>query len=240
MTTIGMIDDPAAVVEGRLDRTSSSSFIPVSVPVEKTITTTLLGSGIISQIIIALLFTYFVLSGSGLVGLLSCRFQQLVLKNVYFKHIILFITIFVTTFVLGWYTETAIIQGKVQYNRIVGENFENSSKTRPSAGRILLTYLFYTLIIYSIFLATTKCEIEYLLVFFILILIHFVILLMDLYSPDNKTDTLNAHDSPVMYLAFFVLMIGTGMYIFRQMEEHSGEWSTLKFIFGEPTCVEVK
>jgi hypothetical protein len=230
-----MTEDASVGIEAPLNRPSA---VPVPVPSESITTSgsgSLLGSGIISQIIIALLFTYFVLSGGGLVGLLSCRFQELILTNSYFKHIILFITIYVTTFILGWYTETAIIQGKVQYSSIIGETF-TSEKSKPSSTRILLTYLFYTTIIYIIFLATTKCEIEYLLIFFVLMLIHLIILLVDLYSPDNTSDRLTSHDSVIMYLAFFVLILGTGMYTFRQIEEHSGEWSTLKFIFGEPKC----
>jgi hypothetical protein len=246
MSTIGMIDDPDAVIEGR---------IPLRTNIQETNTnnknntnnTNNIGTGIISQLVISLLFIYFILSGSGLIGLLSCQFQKLILHNVYFKHFILFLTIYILVFILATYSNNAILQGKIQFSNITGQysetfsnDLENNKSKRPSALQILLTYLFYTMIIYVIFLATTKCEIEYLVGFFILILIHFGIILIELYNPDNVNGEVKTPDSIIIYLAFFVLIVGTGMYIFRQIDEHSGEWSTLQFIFGEPKCVEIR
>jgi hypothetical protein len=258
MSTIGMIDDPNAVMEGRLplerkiqensaNSTNSTNSTNITNIIKSRFTTftRYIGTGIISQLVVSLLFIYFIISGNGLLGLLSCEFQKLIIHNGYFKHLILFLTIYIIVFILATYSNNAILQGKIQFSNITGQyvetflnKLENKSK-RPSALQILLTYLFYTMIIYMIFLATTKCEIEYLIVFFILILIHFGIILIELYNPDNIEGKLETPDTIILYLAFFVLIIGFGMYTFRQMDEHSGEWSYIRFLFGEPKCVEV-
>ena len=62
----------------------------------------------IIQILLSLFFTYFVLMMADIQLLLNCSLQKFLKENILIKHIIIFMSIFIFTFVLGWYRFDAL------------------------------------------------------------------------------------------------------------------------------------
>ena len=61
-----------------------------------------------SQVILSIFFLYVVIISEQLFSIISCKLQKLIIDNIYFKHLFIFLNIFLFTFVLGWYTENSI------------------------------------------------------------------------------------------------------------------------------------
>ena len=93
--------------------------------------------------------------------------------------------IFLFTFILGWYTEFSIFDAKQSFNKRNREDFKNNDGNLKlnlinikKEANILLKYFGYSILIYLIFILTTKCELEYLIVFLILILASFIVFIL--------------------------------------------------------------
>jgi len=112
--------------------------------------------------------------------------------------------IFLFTFILGWYTEFSIFDAKKSFNKNKREReeFTNGNGNRNGNGlvlnklniaeevKIILKYFAYSLLIYVIFLLTTKCELEYLVIFLVLILASFIIFIIKTYGKkENEIET---------------------------------------------------
>ena len=54
--------------------------------------------------VLPLFFLYFVLVGGYSSDILNCQLQRNLKNSVMFKHILLFLSIYIFTFVLNWYT----------------------------------------------------------------------------------------------------------------------------------------
>lgn len=149
-----------------------------------------------SQVILSIFFLYVVIVSEKLFSIISCSLQKTVENSRTFKHMFIFLNIFLFTFILGWYTEKSIHSAKISYNddedNTEGFTQKNSNLKLDfySLYReefiVLGKYLLYSFIIYLIFLLTTKCEIKFLLVFFILIIILFIFFLLRTYSKNPK------------------------------------------------------
>ena len=70
------------------------------------------------QILLSLFFTYFVLMMSDVQLLLNCSLQKVLKENILIKHFIIFLSIFIFTFVLGWY----------RFDALKVENFSEQKK----------------------------------------------------------------------------------------------------------------
>tara|TARA_B100001093_G_C26702562_1_gene959749 strand:+ start:120 stop:749 length:630 start_codon:yes stop_codon:yes gene_type:complete len=102
--------------------------------------------------------------------------------------------IFLFTFILGWYTEFSIFDAKKSFNKNKREREEFTNGDGTGNGlvlnklniadevKIILKYLGYSVLIYVIFLLTTKCELEYLVIFLVLILASFIIFIIKTYG----------------------------------------------------------
>ena len=110
----------------------------------------------IIQILLSLFFTYFVLMMSDVQLLLNCSLQKFLKQNVLIKHFIIFFSIFVFTFVLGWY----------KFDALKVENFSEKKNTPKFVNKnIIWKYFTATLLIYVIFIISTKNEGIYMFVF---------------------------------------------------------------------------
>ena len=146
-----------------------------------------------SQVILSIFFLYVVIVSEKLFSIISCSLQKTVENSRTFKHMFIFLNIFLFTFILGWYTEKSIHSAKISYNNDE-DNIESFSVDNKydffnlykEEFSILGKYLLYSFIIYLIFLLTTKCETKFLLVFFILIIILFIFFLLRTYSKNPK------------------------------------------------------
>jgi hypothetical protein len=125
----------------------------------------------INQIILSLFFTYFVLMMTDIHTILNCSLQRFLKENIWIKHFTIFSSIFIFTFVLGWY----------RFDSIVVEYFNDTNKNKTGDGvnitinNILWHYLKNTFIIYILFIISTKNEGIYLSIFLISSLILFLL-----------------------------------------------------------------
>ena len=156
-----------------------------------------------SQVILSIFFLYVVIISEKLFSLISCNFQKIIETNRYFKQLLILINIFLFTFILGWYTEQSIYSAKETYNysknyeyfeNINNEYFENINNKNTffelykNEFKIIGKYILFSLIIYIIFMLTTKCEIKYLTIFFTIIIFLFFLFLLRTYSKNKYYD----------------------------------------------------
>ena len=127
-----------------------------------------------SQITLTLFFLYVVIVSDKFFDIISCRLQRLIIHSASVRHFFIFMNIFLFTFILGWYTEFSIFDAKESFNREeFSDNEEgtlklNSLSINVESG-ILIKYFSYSILIYLLFILTTKCELEYLIVFSVII-----------------------------------------------------------------------
>lgn len=144
-----------------------------------------------SQVILSIFFLYVVIVSEKLFTLISCNFQTLIENNRYLKQLFIFINIFLFTFILGWYTENAIYSAKESYNKY--ENFDNNNSNSnlsffnlyKTEFNIIGKYILYSLLIYVIFIFTTKCGLLHLKIFFGLLIILFFLFILRTYSKNE-------------------------------------------------------
>jgi hypothetical protein len=215
----------------------------------------------IDKILLAIFFLYFTLISGVSSDLLNCGLQRFIQQNKYFKHIILFSSIFVFTFILNWYTFNSLVLEDYETDGIRDE--KTQAKKKSKSGPFMARSLIYSMLAYFIFLITSKCEGVYLSAFFILSLIVLCIQvyikaenkdlfesLEDYFFVDSKSaSTLNADHKlkqndeyyliqifNLTRLIYFVilamLLYGTLRYYQRQRMEHIKNWSLIDFWLG--------
>ena len=127
----------------------------------------------VNQIILSLFFTYFVLMMTDIHTILNCSLQRFLKNNLWIKHFTIFASIFVFTFVLGWYRFDSLVVENYKNNNDIKNN--NDSKKKQVKTNILLKYFVNSLIIYVLFIISTKNEGKFL--FFFLVISLFLFLL---------------------------------------------------------------
>ena len=199
--------------------------------------------------------------GSYINVLLNCGLQRFLLNNIYLRHIIVFFSIFIFTFVLNWYTPKSIV---------VTENFLNISEFFNKYNYILSS-LGYTGLIYIIFILSIKQEIIFMFSFLMILMtiigiyliyrielselgIDYLELKKKLFINKNtlgrklekskindqsvresslKT-TANLHNIvSVGYIALIInIIIGFTLYFKRQCKEQTHHWKWVTFFLG--------
>lgn len=219
----------------------------------------------LNQLSLGIFFLYFVLVSGACSSILNCGLQRYINKSVLFKHVLLFLSIYIFTFILNWYT----------IDSIVVEKFENTEDNNDvqivnfnESHQYLIKSFIYSILIYIIFILSTKSEGKY-LVFFLLatvVLVFIQIVLKAMYGPLSEFTMSNLFKSnaelkkmakesdlpydqnltnvlrviPGLYaIVAGVLLTGVGKYYMRQRKDHSKKWDTLTFIFGNNKCSEV-
>ena len=145
-----------------------------------------------SQVTLTLFFLYVVIVSDKFFDVISCRLQRLIINSAVVRHFFIFMNIFLFTFILGWYTEFSIFDAKQSFsrNKQEREEFTNGDGNGLVLNKLniaeevntIFRYLGYSVLIYVIFLLTTKCELEYLIVFLVLILASFIIFIIKTYG----------------------------------------------------------
>ena len=134
------------------------------------------------EISLSLFFLYFVITSGESYKLINCKLQKYITKSIFFKHFQLFFSIYIFTFILNWYTYDSLyigidnteidIEKKINKKILKNKKIEiNKEKNFKKKIEYLITSFLYTIIIYIIFLLSTKTEGYYLLIFFIGIII---------------------------------------------------------------------
>ena len=159
-----------------------------------------------SQVTLTLFFLYVVIVSEKFFDIISCKLQKMIISNLYVRHFFILMNIFLFTFILGWYTEFSIFDAKKGFTEPFDESLKEVNKALNKEdnhkyvaqlekdetknllkdilpeGIIIVKYIFYSFLIYVIFLLTTKCKLQFLLVFLVLMFISFIVFIIKTYS----------------------------------------------------------
>ena len=114
----------------------------------------------INKIVIGLFFIYIVLFSSDIQLILNCELQKMMKNNIYFRHILVFISIYLFVFVLRWYHIDAIVVKDEFSNIQLNNRIEYVYSKLKNNSSYLLESLLLTVIAYLIFLLSTKVDIS--------------------------------------------------------------------------------
>jgi len=216
-----------------------------------------------NQVALSIFFLYFVLMSDQLSGVINCSLQRFMNGNVLIRHIMIFLSIYLFTFIMNWYRidNIKVIESFEEKNDFnLDQNIENNKK-------YLLNSFFYTLLIYVIFIISTKNEGLYLVMFLLgaILLVFGTILTKSINSKiydsiNNKyfitkkdkelyknkfknnektVEVLSKYHNimSIMGLVLLsVLLIGSYNYYLKQFSEYKKKWSWIKFWFGNNKC----
>ena len=99
------------------------------------------------------IFLYFVLMSGTCSEIMNCGLQRYIKHNNWIKHLMIFLSIYIFTFILNWYTLDSLI--------VENFNVMNFINEQPYLKRSL----YYSIIIYVIFILSTKNEGKFLATF---------------------------------------------------------------------------
>ena len=185
--------------------------------------------------------------------IMNCNLQRYINENNWIKHLMIFMSIYIFTFILNWYT----------LDSLVVENFTNEIMDEFDKIPYLRKSFYYSIIIYFVFILSTKNEGFYIFTFLftsILIVIgtiytksinseiylrlknKFIIFnddkekLLKKYKYNKKeveSIVLLQNIMSILFVVIFIfLLVGCYKYYLRQFKEHSRNWSWLIFWFG--------
>ena len=209
----------------------------------------------LSNVVLPVFFLYFVLISGYCSSLLNCGLQRFMRDSVYFKHILIILSIYIFTFILNWYTFDSLAIGQ--------ENFESESRTEEDilssqSLRQLGVWFVYTIIIYLIFIISTKSEVTFIIIFFTYTVISIILQIIiksvssssynrlsnklfitkNDYTGRNQQFVIICHNlvTAGFVVSMSLLIVGFYQYFKRQYKDHAHHWNTNKFIFGTSKC----
>lgn len=210
--------------------------------------------------VLPLFFLYFVLVGGYSSDILNCQLQRNLKNSIMFKHLLLFLSIYIFTFVLNWYTFDSL-----QITPLTSKNSENKKEdetdvvTKELNFKLLSEWFLKSVMIYVLFLLTTKTEIQYIYLFLTFIVISLIIQLIlksittekyhslndNLFITKKDYDDINKDTVVLLHNAntsgfigvISLVCYGVMNYYNKQRRDHRKDWNTLTFIFGSnPVC----
>ena len=104
-------------------------------------------------------FLYFVLVSGYCAELLNCGLQRYMDRNIFFRHLLLFLSIYIFTFVLNWYTFASLQIQPLSSDKKEKEKEKEKPETTidfMTNANNLIKWLGYSVFIYVIFLISTK------------------------------------------------------------------------------------
>tara|TARA_B100001093_G_scaffold520365_1_gene615094 strand:- start:4304 stop:4987 length:684 start_codon:yes stop_codon:yes gene_type:complete len=220
---------------------------------------------IATKSILGMFFVYLVMFGSYINVLLNCGLQRFLLNNIYLRHIIVFFSIFIFTFVLNWYTPKSIV---------VTEGLDENESFLDKYSYVLSSFG-YTGLIYIVFILSTKQEIFFMFSFLLILMavigiyviyrvelsglgIDYISLKDDFFLNkdklarrldkskidkgkfNEKTITLTSRLHNTVSAGYLLLIInimcGFTLYFKRQWKEHAHHWNWVTFFLGGNKC----
>lgn len=213
--------------------------------------------------LVGIFFLYLViLSGEGSGKLLNCSVQKLVNNNIYIQHFLLFVSIFLFTFILNWYTPSSLVLTNTHSICV-----NNPKDLISEKYTYIISSFKNSLVIYLFFLLSTKLSPLPQVIFFVLLLLLFIGFLFykieledkslnEIYvnqffiSKDYLNQITSGKDITQLYLlhngmslgyitVFVNFVYGICEYYKKQRQDHVKDWSFLKFVFGVENCGRV-
>lgn len=194
----------------------------------------------IITLLLAVFFLYFVIIGGTCSSLLHCRLQKYITQSLLFKHVLMFLSIMVFSFVLNWYSPESVFP---QWNNQNLKNDDLQNDNIPLPEQQLIQWLSCTLIIYLFVLLLNKCEWPYFVVVFILLFAIFGLFTsLKMYSYKYAHQMKSKHkasfsrlESAIFYVFFImctVLLVGVYVYYKRQSTDNATNWNWITFFFA--------
>ena len=211
-----------------------------------------------NQVALGIFFLYFVLMSGQCSELMNCGLQRYINHHNWIKHVMIFLSIYIFTFILNWYT----------FDSLIVENFDIMEELdkRP----YLEKSLYYSLLIYFIFILSTKNEGKFLATFLLgsIGLVFGTIFTKAMNPPvhkevsknfivteekikkikellDNPKDVekialIQNSMSAVFIVLCFLLLVGCYQYYLRQYKDHAHHWSWYVFWMGANKCKHLR
>lgn len=207
----------------------------------------------VSQICVALLFTYFVLLSGACSTLLQCNIARLANSSLAFKHLLTYASFVLFVFVLDWYSYGSVVPSA---SGTPEEAPDSDALTLREAALKMAKWLGISAVLYTFFIVINKTEPAYftavLLLFSLNILIlcftklvsddgQYAALSKQLYittedygGPNPRAVVLLHNLMTLVFLASVVVVgVGACKYYQRQVTEHGGKgWQWSRYIFG--------
>lgn len=209
--------------------------------------------------LIGLFFLYLtILSSEGSGRLLNCKLRKIVEGNIYIQHLLVFLSIILFTFILNWYTPSSLVLNESKTNN---KNIIDNKSTKYS---YIINSLKYSVVIYVLFLLSTKLTVFTQCIFFILLFVLFFVFIfykveledkginhsdVDSFFVTNEylseisgindiTELFLLHNGLSLgYTAVFINCIfGVYGYYKKQRKDHGKEWNFFNFVFGVDKC----
>lgn len=209
--------------------------------------------------LLGLFFLYLIMMSSNINTLLACNVQRLLDNNIFIKHTIVYFSIFIFTFILGWFLPSAIIVGDKKNEMLHNKSIVNDS----SNNNYIIDSVIKSFFIYVLFILSAKQSVFFMGTFIILLLalifvyLFYTKLLDELNINRNsitsffvsKTSleslTMNKDVNPLFILHNSIsfghiiillnILFGVFYYYKKQVIDHK-DWSWVKFIFGVNKC----
>ncbi len=202
--------------------------------------------------ILPIFFLYFVLVSGYCAEILNCGLQKYMDHHIMIRHMLIFISIYIFTFVLNWYTFDSL------YIQSLGEPEEEVVEKKTITKKInlakLAKWFYYSVFIYIIFLISTKSEVQYILYFFYYIALGLIaqiglksfstkqykqiynklFITSEDYNEENSEYIIPIHNiTSAGFIGIIgILCFGFYKYYLRQWKDHKKHWSWFKFLFG--------
>lgn len=209
--------------------------------------------------LLGIFFLYLViLSSEGSSRLLNCKLRKIVDDNIFIQHFIVFLSIFLFTFILNWYTPSSLVLHPSS------EKLPKVIDNKSEKYTYILNSVKYSIFIYIFFLLSTKLTPLTQAIFFILLFVLFIAFILykieledkglhhsiiDRYFVTNKylngiTGNNNVNELFLLhnglslgYLTIFInCMVGVYGFYKKQRKDHSKDWNWLNFIFDVDKC----
>ena len=207
--------------------------------------------------LLALFFIYLVMMSGNINNLLNCNVQRLLKDSLITQHILVFFSIFIFTFILGWFLPSALIVGnyeQVEQRDKIHVNHDND---------YIYSSFMYSLYIYAFFILSTKQSKTFIISFlFLLLLLIFFYLyyvkildssnitrnsITDFFISKERLQSLTNHSNvdklfllhngiSLGHVAIAInIIFGVYYYYLKQKNDHKN-WSWITFIFGVNEC----
>ena len=219
----------------------------------------------ITNLSLSIFFVYFAMNyGNSSQFLLNCGLQKYVNNTIWVRHVMIFTAFYLFSYILGWYSYDSLLGSSSKSNNSNNDNNKNKLNSDN-----FFKYFYYTLILYVIFLLSTKNSGLYLTIFLIGLVI---IVIGNIYNKsknldisneiyklyfvnnekrqelkekyndvDNLDSIITIHNilSGISIFLIITLIFGAYKYYLKQSKDHSKNWSWLKFIFGTYKCSNI-
>ena len=137
-----------------------------------------------NKIAIGLFFTYLVIFSGDIQLILNCGVQKMMKENIFVRHILIFLSIYLFVFILKWYNLDVINVKDNFSNNLIEEEADEVNNNKfikniKNKTKYLIDSVITTVIAYIIFIISTKIEIN---VFIIILIILLVVITIQIIS----------------------------------------------------------